>query len=196
MGDTLFADIYFSPLRLASLFSFDIIMLDTNAGEKLSSSMPVALLAVIIPVSLPTSSLLLEVFCQVWNKAGVPEAHDIIHHFNSTFLVMEDVPALSFNACATAAAVSWLLTCPILEDGKIGPIGGGRIQHNFFVRRGWLGVLHLTSSTNCSSTRQGIYTTASRLPGRPGRSLRTVTFANERLLIGHSDIKLDNFFYI
>lgn len=29
----------------------------------------------------------------------------------------------------------------------------------------------------------------------PGRTLRTVTFANERLLIGHSDIDLDNFLY-
>ena len=29
----------------------------------------------------------------------------------------------------------------------------------------------------------------------PGRNLRTVTLADERLLIGHSDINLDNFLY-
>jgi len=29
----------------------------------------------------------------------------------------------------------------------------------------------------------------------PGRTLRTVTLANERLVIGHSDINLNNFLY-
>ena len=85
---------------------------------------------------------------------GVPEVYDVFHHNYIAYLVREDVPAPSFRAwidqeglsaeerhgrlaIATekiAAAVSWLLDCPTPGDGKIGPIGGGCMYHDFFCK--------------------------------------------------------------
>jgi hypothetical protein len=231
-------------------FSLSFDMLDANAREKIVEfcasrshgtyhiSIPVDSTSLKIFVKSGYSSLVPEARTQEYVFAlaksdpqapGVPEVHDIIHHSNRTYLVMEDVPVLSFNAwieqegisaeerndrlaiatVKVAGAVSWLLTCPIPGDGKIGPIGGGLMQHEFF-RNEEAGLEFFTLQAleayvneagffippqYIHLLRKYLIQALSRLPRRPGRSLRTVTFANERLLIGHSDINLDNFLY-
>jgi hypothetical protein len=84
----------------------------------------------------------------------VPEVYDIFSDgAGSTYLVMEHIAAPSFHAWINepdlsaaerarrtttavnviADIVAVLLRCPLPEGNGIGPVGGGRIQHSFFL---------------------------------------------------------------
>ena len=84
---------------------------------------------------------------------GVPQVeHVFIDDHGGVYLVMEYIPLNTFRpwverdalptdernrrlqvaAKAIAAALSWLMMCPLPVCCKLGPIGGGRMQHDFF----------------------------------------------------------------
>ena len=82
----------------------------------------------------------------------VPRVYEVFDDGRSTYLVMEFISAPSFEDLVKdapsgpeevtlrataitkiAGAVAWLLGCPVPEGDSIGRIGGGRIQHAFFL---------------------------------------------------------------
>ncbi len=83
---------------------------------------------------------------------NVPVVSDVFDDAVSTYIVMDDIPFPSFSAWIAEEhlseeersirytiaiekitnAVRLLLNCPLPNDGGIGPVGGGYIQHIFF----------------------------------------------------------------
>ncbi|KAG8932419.1 hypothetical protein FRC01_014145 [Tulasnella sp. 417] len=84
------------------------------------------------------------------NAPRVPEVFEVFHD-GSTYLVMEHVSSPSFKEWIDAApdsqqrverdeaaikliamTVDWVMKCPLPEGVSFGPVGGGRMQHQFF----------------------------------------------------------------
>ncbi|KAJ6456955.1 hypothetical protein C8R45DRAFT_569196 [Mycena sanguinolenta] len=124
----------------------------------------------------------------------------------STYLVMEHIDAVSFRVwiegsadeqergerTATAVtaiteAVAWLLTCPLPDPRRIGPVGGGCMFHCFY-GMGQAPVPFVDAAALEEHVNEA-------LRRRPRRPTDRVSLANEPVMFTHSDITFDNFLW-
>ncbi|KAJ7211613.1 hypothetical protein GGX14DRAFT_623160 [Mycena pura] len=139
---------------------------------------------------------------------GIARVHGVFRDSCDTYLLMDHVPAPSFRAWIEhgqsdsdraarsaiaiekiAAAVSWLLQCPTPGDNRIGPVGGGLIQHRFF------NMGEAPVAFRSPEALEKFLDKASALTRLPGNDIRRVELRTEALIFSPSDITLDNFLY-